>query len=977
MQLRVTAAALAIVFTAGALANSSGDVKARMDALEANVAAAEDLRAIKKLQRAYGYYLDKGMWADLAEFYTDDAVTNYPAGVYIGKESIRKHLFLNVGNVKLGEVGLGDNRLYNHMNIQPVVHLDPGGQTARGRWRAMAMFGSFGGGATWAEGVYEMTYAKANGVWKIKTLDYHSGFGAPYATGWVPPQTPRAAGGRRNLPHPADRERKMECEGFPAACIAPFHYGNPGKTDAGHAWTTVSHSPSRGDARKRAADLAHRASLLRDEQRVENLQRIYGFYLDRAMWDHVADLFADDGTIEMGLQGVYVGKKRVREFLNLLGPHGLKEGWLNDHIQLQTIVDVSADGNTAWARSRELGMTGEYQKQGAWSEGIYENTFVKQDGIWKIKSLHFYPTFITDYEKGWAKDAQPVQTASSALPPDRPPTQTYAIYPKAHVPPFHYRNPITGRPPQYPKVGGPDAKVAAAMLMPVRKASAPRVKDVEAALAQAERDVERVKDYHEIENLENAYGYYLDKNLWNDLADLFARDGSMELAQRGIYKGQDRVRTFLMQVFGRGKEGPVENRLGNHVKMQPVITIADDGSRAQIRARMIQQMSFGPRASLGGAVYENEAVKENGVWKFSKVHAYNTFTAGYEGGWVKNAGGSLPGPSTDLPPDGPPTLVFPAFPAVYDIPFHYANPVTGRTEVPKLAQAPAKKMSPEIAAALREIGPKIEGQKTTAIYAPLFPAEPYSGVAVKRDVPYGSHERHVLDIFSSPEAGSGKPVVVFIHGGGFARGSKRTPNTPFYDNVGLWAEKNGLVGVTMNYRLAPEFQFPSGIEDLTAAVAWVQAHIAEYGGDPKRIYLWGHSAGAAHTADYIASLANAGKPPAIAGAILTSGFYLLPEKEVSIWKAYYGEDISKYPARSSLSGLIKSTTPLLLNEAELDPPNFRGESQRVVDGRAKEGRPVTYFELEGHSHLSETYAVGTNDESLSGPVLQFIRGGRT
>src|SRR5688572_12361753 len=146
MQLRVAAAALAIVFTAGALANSSGDLTARIDALEASVSAAEDLRAIKKLQRAYGYYLDKGMWADLAEFYTEDAVTNYPAGVYVGKESIRKHLFLNVGNVKMGEVGLGDNRLYNHMNIQPVVHLDPGGQTAKGRWRAMAMFGSFGGG---------------------------------------------------------------------------------------------------------------------------------------------------------------------------------------------------------------------------------------------------------------------------------------------------------------------------------------------------------------------------------------------------------------------------------------------------------------------------------------------------------------------------------------------------------------------------------------------------------------------------------------------------------------------------------------------------------------------------------------------------------------------------------------------------------------------------------------------------------------
>ena len=100
---------------------------------------------------------------------------------------------MNVGGGQVGENGLPDNRIYNHMNIQPVVHLDAGGQTAKGRWRAFAMSGNFGGGATWAEGIYEMTYVKQNGVWKIKTLDYHSGFGAPYTTGWVPPAPPAVA----------------------------------------------------------------------------------------------------------------------------------------------------------------------------------------------------------------------------------------------------------------------------------------------------------------------------------------------------------------------------------------------------------------------------------------------------------------------------------------------------------------------------------------------------------------------------------------------------------------------------------------------------------------------------------------------------------------------------------------------------------------------------------------------------------------
>ena len=179
-------AAAGVAATAAAQSNDALD--ARLDGLEAQVAAAEDVAAIKRLQRQYGYYVDKGMWEDVADLYAENAVANYPAGTYVGHDSIRKHLFMNVGGGEVGENGLVDNRLYNHLNIQPVVHLDPGGRTAKGRWRAFAMFGTFGGSATWAEGVYEMTYTKVGDAWKIETLDYHSGFGAPYSTGWVPPE---------------------------------------------------------------------------------------------------------------------------------------------------------------------------------------------------------------------------------------------------------------------------------------------------------------------------------------------------------------------------------------------------------------------------------------------------------------------------------------------------------------------------------------------------------------------------------------------------------------------------------------------------------------------------------------------------------------------------------------------------------------------------------------------------------------------
>jgi triacylglycerol lipase len=301
------------------------------------------------------------------------------------------------------------------------------------------------------------------------------------------------------------------------------------------------------------------------------------------------------------------------------------------------------------------------------------------------------------------------------------------------------------------------------------------------------------------------------------------------------------------------------------------------------------------------------------------------------------------------------------FPAVYQVPFHYANPVSGRasgTPLPNPPPAAAVSHVPpatdfgmpaDIAAELRAIGARIEAQKTGELYAGLQPKEPYSWLEVTRDLHYGPAEPNVLDVFTVPQHGQGKPVVVFVHGGGFARGSKHTEGTPFYDNVGLWAASYGVVGVTVNYRLAPQSTWPSGIEDLAAAVAWLRANVAQYGGDPNRIVLWGHSAGAAHVADYLAHAADRGTDASVAGAVLTSGFYDLGS-EVSVWKAYYGDDVATY--------------------AELDM--FRDETAKLTAARAAAGKPVERVHLTGHSHIAETYAVGTGDRSLSGPVLDFV-----
>ena len=121
--------------------------------------------------------------------------------------------------------------------------------------------------------------------------------------------------------------------------------------------------------------------------------------------------------------------------------------------------------------------------------------------------------------------------------------------------------------------------------------------------------------------------------------------------------------------------------------------------------------------------------------------------------------------------------------------------------------------------------------KTTAVYGPLHDREPYGGVTVTRDIQYGAADRNLLDVFVADGASGSRPVLVFVHGGGFTGGNKSTPGSPFYDNVPLWAARNGLVGVNITYRLAPQHPWPAGPEDVGAALRWVADNISQFGGD--------------------------------------------------------------------------------------------------------------------------------------------------
>jgi hypothetical protein len=202
---------------------------------------------------------------------------------------------------------------------------------------------------------------------------------------------------------------------------------------------------SLAQAREAAAALSARLQRQEDEDAVEKLQRQYGFFVDKALWKEAADLFTEDGTLEIGGRGVFVGKKRVLEYLIWLDPEGLTKGKLFEHQQLQPLVTIGPDGNTAQMRARFFGQVGEYQKDGIWGMGTYENEYVKENGVWKIKKLHAYFRMYTQYKDGWGKTALPNTKPEKDLPPDRPPTVVHEQYPSTFIPPYHYKHPVTGR----------------------------------------------------------------------------------------------------------------------------------------------------------------------------------------------------------------------------------------------------------------------------------------------------------------------------------------------------------------------------------------------------------------------------------------------------------------------------------------------------------------------------------------------------
>jgi hypothetical protein len=200
-------------------------------------------------------------------------------------------------------------------------------------------------------------------------------------------------------------------------------------------------------------DLQRRIVLLQDTDAIENLVSVYGYYLDKQQWDHFTDLFSDDATMEISERGVYVGKASIRKALELFGPQNIQPDHVHNHMQFQPVIHIDADGKTARVRNRAFSQLGTFGRAGVWMGGVYENVYVKQDGVWKIQKDHVYTTYFADYDKGWANGPRGTAQPSPKIPPDRPATEDYDAFPGVYIPAFSYKHPVTGQDIQVPRAG--------------------------------------------------------------------------------------------------------------------------------------------------------------------------------------------------------------------------------------------------------------------------------------------------------------------------------------------------------------------------------------------------------------------------------------------------------------------------------------------------------------------------------------------
>lgn len=291
----------------------------------------------------------------------------------------------------------------------------------------------------------------------------------------------------------------------------------------------------------------------------------------------------------------------------------------------------------------------------------------------------------------------------------------------------------------------------------------------------------------------------------------------------------------------------------------------------------------------------------------------------------------------------------------------------------------------ELLALMAEVGPRwredVPGHVRLMIerFSAVLRGAPKEHAEVRRDIAYGAHPRQRFDLFLPRQAAAApRPALLFVHGGAFVDGS-RNRSDEIYANVLYCFAQHGIVGVNIGYRLAADARYPETTRDVATVVAWVRDNSAALGVDPARLFLMGHSAGAAHTGSYAYDARH--QPPGgpgLAGHIVVSGRVRADNRpdnpNARKVEAYYGTDNTIYDDVSPVSHVDAGSVPTFVAWSEFENPLLDIYCAELVYrlAVAKRRAPPSLW-LRGHNHTSMIGHINTADTRLEQAILDFIR----
>ncbi|MGA3293813.1 MAG: nuclear transport factor 2 family protein [Candidatus Acidiferrales bacterium] len=216
------------------------ELEGKCERLMQRVGILEDAQAVRALQFKYGYYIDKGLYDEIVDLFSDRCEVHFAGGIYRTKAGARR---LYCGRFRPvftgGRNGPVDGLLLDHMQLQDIIDVAPDGTSAKGRFRCFLLGGFHVSRDVprpelprqwWEAGIDENEYVKEAGVWKIKVLNYNLTLQANYETGWAN-HTPYAnsSSGKTYPEDPMgpDEIAVTAPASWPHTFVVPFHYPHP------------------------------------------------------------------------------------------------------------------------------------------------------------------------------------------------------------------------------------------------------------------------------------------------------------------------------------------------------------------------------------------------------------------------------------------------------------------------------------------------------------------------------------------------------------------------------------------------------------------------------------------------------------------------------------------------------------------------------------------------------------------------------